>query len=125
MDEQQVGCVLVAEYGTLSGILTDRDLVIRALAQGAAPDTPVSELMSVPAATVDASDDLDIAYRTFRRTGVRRLPVLDAHRLVGVLTIDDLFCDVLQHFADLLGPVSVSALREGGAGPGTAGRPHF
>ncbi|MEU9047782.1 MULTISPECIES: CBS domain-containing protein [unclassified Kitasatospora] len=123
MSEQQVGCVLVAEHETLHGILTDRDLVVRALAQGTAPDAPVSELMSAPAVTVDTTDDLDAAYRAFRRTGVRRLPVLDGHRLVGVLTIDDLFRDVLQHLADLLGPVSISALRESGPGPGAAEHP--
>ncbi|MGE7434284.1 CBS domain-containing protein [Kitasatospora sp. NPDC001175] len=120
MDEEAVGCVLVAEGGTLHGVLTDRDLVVRALARNADPATRVSELMSAPVVTLDTTDDLAAAYRAFRRTGVRRLPVLDGYRLAGVLTIDDLFLDVLQNLADLLGPVSWSALREGSPGPGPA-----
>ncbi|WP_371494693.1 CBS domain-containing protein [Kitasatospora sp. NBC_00374] len=79
--------------------------------------------MSAPAVTVDATDDLETAYRAFRRAGVRRLPVVDRHRLVGLLAVDDLFLDVSQHLSDLLGPLSFSALREGSAGPGPAAHP--
>ncbi|GHH59716.1 hypothetical protein GCM10018781_03420 [Kitasatospora indigofera] len=120
MDREAVGCVLVAEGDTLHGILTDRDLVVRALAPSATPESPVSEFMSAPAVTVDVADDLEAAYQVFRRTGVRRLPVLDGHRLVGLLAVDDLFLDVLQRLSDLLGPLSFSVLREGSAGPGPA-----
>ncbi len=112
MAEQAVGCVLVAEHDRLQGILTDRDLVVRAMAGGLHPETPVTELMSTPVSTVAATDDIDTAYGAFRRGGVRRLPVLDGDRLVGVLAIDDLFRDVLQRLADLLGPVSWSVLRD-------------
>ncbi|GAA4833631.1 CBS domain-containing protein [Kitasatospora terrestris] len=122
MADARVGCVLVADRGTLHGVLTDRDLAVRWAAVGADPSTPVSAVMSAPAVTVDATDDLAAAYRAFRRTGVRRLAVVDGTRPVGVVTVDDLFLDVLQHLADLLGPVSWSALREGSAGPGPTGR---
>ncbi|WP_269854706.1 CBS domain-containing protein [Streptomyces sp. RPT161] len=113
MDEQSVGSVLVAEDGTLRGVLTDRDVVVRAVAPGLPTDTTtVAELMSTHPVTVDVTDSVDTAYRAFRRSGVRRLPVVDGRRLVGVLTIDDLFLDVFQRFADLLGPVSWSTLQE-------------
>ncbi|MYX32875.1 CBS domain-containing protein [Streptomyces sp. SID8377] len=112
MEDAAVGSVLVTEADRLLGIITDRDLVVRCLAQGADPDTPVSELMSAPVTTVDVTDDIADAYRTFRRCGVRRLPVLEGHRLVGVLTVDDLFLDVFQHLADLLGPVAWTVLKE-------------
>ncbi|MDF3293607.1 CBS domain-containing protein [Streptomyces silvisoli] len=113
MDEQSVGSVLVAEDGTLRGVLTDRDVVVRAVAPGLPTDTTtVAELMSTHPVTVDVTDSVDAAYRAFRRSGVRRLPVVDGRRLVGVLTIDDLFLDVFQRFADLLGPVSWSTLQE-------------
>ncbi|BFV55400.1 hypothetical protein KCMC57_up05040 [Kitasatospora sp. CMC57] len=114
MAAEAVGCVLVADGGALCGIVTDRDLVLRALATTAGPDTRVSQLMSAPAVTVEAAQDVEVAYRTFRRTGVRRLPVLDEHRLVGVLALDDLLLDVLYRLFDLLGPISWSALHEGG-----------
>ncbi|MEV8100697.1 CBS domain-containing protein [Kitasatospora sp. NPDC085879] len=119
MDGQAIGCVLVADSRALLGVLTDRDLVVRVLAGGADPHTSVARLMSAPALTVDADDDLAAAYRTFRRTGVRRLPVLRDGTPVGVITVDDLFLDVLQRFADLLGPVSRSTLREDAGDPPT------
>lgn len=112
MEDAGVGSVLVARADRLLGIVTDRDLVVRCLAQGGDPDMPVSELMSAPVTTLDVTDDLADAYRTFRRCGVRRLPVLDGHRLAGVLTVDDLFLDVFQHLADLLGPVAWTVLKE-------------
>ncbi|MCQ4042309.1 CBS domain-containing protein [Streptantibioticus rubrisoli] len=113
MHEESVGSVLVAEDGTLRGVLTDRDIVVRAVVAGLPTETTtVAEVMSDHPVTVDVTDSVDAAYRAFRRSGVRRLPVVDGHRLVGVLTIDDLFLDVFQRFADLLGPVSWSTLQE-------------
>ncbi|MEV5379339.1 CBS domain-containing protein [Streptomyces nondiastaticus] len=112
MTEEAVGCVMITDGDTLYGVLTDRDLVVRGLANAAGPDEPVTNLMSAAVVTVSASDDVDVAYRLYRREDIRRLPVLDAGRLVGVLTVDDLFADALQRLADLLGPVSWSALRE-------------
>ncbi|MBO1414085.1 CBS domain-containing protein [Streptomyces sp. FH025] len=112
MELEAVGCVLVTDDDRLLGILTDRDLTVRGLAHDHDPARPVSELMTTPVATVDADADLDTAYRDFRRTGVRRLPVLDDGRPVGVLTVDDLLRDVVERLVDLLVPVSRSALRE-------------
>ncbi|MGW3248788.1 CBS domain-containing protein [Streptomyces sp. NPDC001070] len=112
MEEAAVGSVLVAHADRLLGIVTDRDLTVRCLAQGADPDTPVSELMTAPVTTLDVTDDIEDAYRTFRRCGTRRLPVQDGHRLAGVLTVDDLFLDVFQHLADLLGPLAWTVLKE-------------
>src|SRR5690349_19405830 len=91
-----VGSVLVTEDGVLRGIVTDRDLAVRGVGGGLDPAALVDTVMSPPAVTVDADDDLQVAYRTFRRTGVRRLPVLDANRVVGVLTVDDLLLDVFR-----------------------------
>ncbi|MFJ2782013.1 cyclic nucleotide-binding/CBS domain-containing protein [Kitasatospora sp. NPDC087315] len=83
VETEAVGCVLVAGDDTLHGVVTDRGLAVRVLSTGTDPETPVSEFMSAPAVTVDATDDLEAAYRVFRRAGVRRLPVLDGHRPVG------------------------------------------
>ncbi|MEU6273204.1 CBS domain-containing protein [Streptomyces populi] len=112
MAEHAVGSVLVVRDGALHGIVTDRDLAVRGMGGGLAPDTRVDAVMSPPAVTVDADDDLQAAYRTFRRTGVRRLPVLDASRVVGVLTVDDLLLDVFRRLTDLLGPVAWNVLQE-------------
>ncbi|AVZ76718.1 CBS domain-containing protein [Streptomyces lunaelactis] len=119
MDEYGVGSVVVTEGGTLRGIVTDRDLAVRALARGLDPDERVDTVMSSNVVTVDASDDIHKAYRAFRRSGIRRLPVLDGHRVVGVLTVDDLFLDVFERLADLLGPVAWSILEEPPGPPST------
>ncbi|MET8130601.1 CBS domain-containing protein [Streptomyces sp. NPDC005251] len=125
MAERAVGSVLVVEDGVLRGIVTDRDLSVRGMGAGLDPGARVDTVMSSSAVTVDAGDDLQVAYRTFRRTGVRRLPVLDAGRVVGVLTVDDLLLDVFRRLTDLLGPVAWSILQESPTPPSRAdgGRP--
>ncbi|MFD4511164.1 cyclic nucleotide-binding/CBS domain-containing protein [Streptomyces sp. NPDC058457] len=123
MTERRVGSVLVVKDGELCGIVTDRDLALRGLGGGLAAGSTVDAVMSADVVTVDADDDLRAAYRTFRRAGVRRLPVLDRGRLVGVLTIDDLFLDVFRQLADLLGPVAWSVLQEPPGPPSVSGGP--
>ncbi|MFF8908312.1 CBS domain-containing protein [Streptomyces olivaceoviridis] len=112
MAEYAVGSVLVVEDGVLHGIVTDRDLAVRGMGGGLDPQAPVDAVMSPRVVTVGAATDLEVAYRTFRRAGVRRLAVVDAGRVVGVLTIDDLLLDVFRRLADLLGPVAWSVLQE-------------
>ncbi|GAB2813392.1 CBS domain-containing protein [Streptomyces chlorus] len=110
MVEGGIGSVLVTEHGTLRGIVTDRDLAVRGLGRGLDGEARVEAVMSARVVTVDAADDVHVAYRAFRRAGVRRLPVLDEGRVVGMLTVDDLLLDVFQRLADLLGPVAWSVL---------------
>ncbi|MFJ4989466.1 CBS domain-containing protein [Streptomyces sp. NPDC088732] len=112
MRDAAVGSVLVTEADQVLGVVTDRDLAVRCLASGGDPDTPVSELMSAPAVTVDITDDVSAAYRAFRRSGVRRLPVVDGHRLVGMVTVDNLFLDVFQRLTDLLAPTARTVLKD-------------
>ncbi|WP_438316816.1 CBS domain-containing protein [Streptomyces sp. HUAS TT3] len=117
MDVDGVGCVVVTEGGEVCGIVIDRDLAVRVVAAGADPRAAVRTVVSSPVVTVEAADDVHTAYRVFRNTGVRRLPVLDGRRLVGVLTVDDLLMDVFQRVADLVGPVAWSVLAEPPAPP--------
>jgi signal-transduction protein with cAMP-binding, CBS, and nucleotidyltransferase domain len=122
MAEQGVGSLLVVEDGALRGIVTDRDLAVRGLGAGQGARAHVEAVMSERIVTVDAADDVHVAYRLFRRFGVRRLPVLEDHRVVGVLTVDDLLLDVFQRLADLLGPIAWSVLEEP-PGPPSADAP--
>ncbi|MFC8511380.1 CBS domain-containing protein [Streptomyces sp. NPDC057411] len=112
MAEYGVGSVVVTEGEALRGIVTDRDLAVGALARGFGAEEAVDSVMTSPVITVDVSDGIHVAYRTFRRVGVRRLPVLDGHRVVGVLTVDDMLIDVFRRLGDLLGPVAWSVLEE-------------
>ncbi|WP_326648127.1 CBS domain-containing protein [Streptomyces sp. NBC_01750] len=104
--------VLACDEGGLHGILTDRDLVVRAMAAGLGPHTPVREVMSAPVLTIGTGADLAQVYGTFRRNNIRRLPVVTGTTPVGMLTVDDPLRDATQRLTDLLGPISWSALRE-------------
>ena len=88
-----VGSLLVVDAGVLLGIVTDRDLVVRALAVGADPVTPVSQVMTVGPITVRGGCELAEAERLMARAGVRRLPVLEDGEVAGLLSLDDLISD--------------------------------
>ncbi|UKY47906.1 CBS domain-containing protein [Streptomyces inhibens] len=112
MRECTVGCVVVASGETIQGVVTDRDLTVRGLAAEASATTPVSDVMTAPAITVRADDDVDEAYHTMRRAGVRRLPVVEGRRLTGLVALDDLLLDVSRRIGELLEPLSWCALGE-------------
>jgi len=92
---RNVGCLPVCTNDSkqLSGILTDRDLVIRVLAQGLSPEiTRVGDIMSSDVACCFADDSLADAQTLLVERGVRRLPVLDRgdNQVVGILSVDDI-----------------------------------
>ncbi|MEV7391884.1 CBS domain-containing protein [Streptomyces sp. NPDC091215] len=125
MVQAAVGSVLVVDdEDRLVGIVTDRDIALRGLGDGLDRDAKVAAVMSGRVVTVDAGDDVQAAYRVFRRTGVRRLPVLELDRAVGMLTVDDLFLDVFRALADLLGPLARTVLQEPSDRDPAGGTPH-
>jgi CBS domain-containing protein len=74
----------------LKGVVTDRDIVVRCVAEGADPTaTPVSQLAEGKPVTIGADDPIDEALRTMIQYGVRRLPVIDGDRLVGMVSQAD------------------------------------
>ena len=92
MLRQDAGAMPVGEGDRLVGMVTDRDIAVRAVAQGRGPDTPVSEVMS--ADLVFAYDDEeveDVAIKMSDRQ-VRRLPVLsrEGEQLVGIVSLADI-----------------------------------
>jgi CBS domain-containing protein len=92
MDAEGVGDVLVAWDRKPIGLLTDRDLVVRVLAQGLNPKTLlVWEVMSKPLVLASGTQDLGEAVGLMVRHGIRRLPIVDeAGRVDSILTLDDL-----------------------------------
>lgn len=90
MRDAGVGAVLVVSGESLSGMVTDRDLVIRGLADGAGPDSPVGPLCSEKLVGVDANADLADAEKLIREHAVRRLPVIDSGQIVGMVSLADL-----------------------------------
>jgi len=101
MNVTAVGCLVVTDDGQAVGIVTDRDLVVRAMAHGLSPDTAVEAVMSPELITVDAAADLRSVLPVFRSHPIRRLPVLDNGKVVGVITLDDLIMDLSADLCDL------------------------
>ena len=91
MRDQRVGSVVIVDSaGTPVAMVTDRDLTVRAFAEGADPDSPVGEHASRPLVTGEPAMDLDEAAALMVQHRVRRLPVVDGGRLSGIVTLDDI-----------------------------------
>jgi signal-transduction protein with cAMP-binding, CBS, and nucleotidyltransferase domain len=92
MAQRHVGSVVIIDQvGEVAGIVTDRDIVLRGVAQGRSGDIQVDTVMTRNVATIDPGADVADAAATMMKRRVRRIPVVDrlghAH---GVVTLDDL-----------------------------------
>jgi CBS domain-containing protein len=91
MKKRGIGTVLVVADGRLSGLLTDRDITIRVLAENRDPlTTRVGEICSSEVAVLSPDDDVEYATQLVRERAVRRLPVIAGGVPVGVVSIGDL-----------------------------------
>jgi CBS domain-containing protein len=91
MDDIDAGSVPVSENDRLVGMVTDRDIAVRAVAAGKGPDTPVREVMSREVKFCYDDEDLDHVAKNMGDIRVRRLPVVNRDkRLVGIVSLGDL-----------------------------------
>jgi CBS domain-containing protein len=91
MAEMDAGLMPVREGDRLVGMITDRDIAVRAVAQGRGPDTPVREVMTDEVKYCFEDEDTAAVERNMAEIQVRRLPVLTRDkRLVGILSLGDL-----------------------------------
>ena len=114
MTQNEVGAVIVADDGGLPvGIVTDRDLGVRALTRGLGAGAPASSVMSHDVVHVIETADIEAAKNLMASWGVRRLPVVDEKGHVrGMITLDDLAL-AMGEDADRLGHAVRAEIRAG------------
>lgn len=112
MCNSHIGCVPVCdESKNVVGLVTDRDVIMRAIAcDKDYKTTPVSDIMTCKVCCCDANSDIEEAEKLMSQNAVRRLPVIENNKIIGILTIGDLaknqnvntedVCDTLENICD-------------------------
>ena len=91
MRDGDIGDVIVLQNGEVGGIVTDRDIVVRGVADGRDPQsTSVSEVCTTGIETIEPSASVDDALRKMREADIRRLPVVEGGKPVGIISLGDL-----------------------------------
>jgi CBS domain-containing protein len=91
MRDQNIGTVIVTQGGKIRGLVTDRDIVVRGIADGAdMRDTKLGDICSADIETVTLDTSIEDAVEIMRLKAIRRLPVLDGNKPVGVVSLGDL-----------------------------------
>lgn len=99
---------ICGEDDRLKGMLTDRDIVVKVIAQGKDPaSSKVGELAEGKPVTIGADDSAEEALQTMKQHKVRRLPVIDGHELIGVVSQGDLANELgREQIGELVGAIS-------------------
>ena len=94
MKERDLGSLIVTEQGKVTGIVTDRDITIRGVAEGADPQSArVADVCSHELTTLSPDDSVEDAIQAMRDQDVRRLPVVENDEAVGIVSLGDLAVD--------------------------------
>jgi len=110
MADQDVGALPVCDGERLCGMITDRDIAIRAVATGLGNDTPVREVMSEEVIWCLEDDDTQEVLGRMADRQVRRIPVIDAQRkLVGIVALGDLAIEDEENVDEALRDISLPA----------------
>ena len=107
MRERHIGSLPVTEDDRLVGMITDRDITTRVVAESAVPETTsVGDVYSRDLISVEPNSDLDEALRLMARHQVRRLPVVENDRLVGMVAQADIALKESERTGELVGAIS-------------------
>lgn len=93
MRDHDIGFVPIVEGKQLVGVVTDRDIVIRCVAENKPCSTPVKDVLSGQIATIAPDASIEEAAKLMAKEQIRRLPVVEQGRLVGILAIGDIAVD--------------------------------
>ncbi len=119
-EHNNIGAVVVQDKGSVVGIVTDRDLAIRALGRGLDPHkTTLGEVMTAGVVSLAPRDTQASAIRLMQKRNIRRIPLVEGGRCVGMVTLDDLLLDEAAPI-DRLAAIVEAQLGEGG--PASTGR---
>jgi len=114
IESNNIGAVVVQDKGAVAGIVTDRDLTVRVVGYGLDPRmTPLADVMTTPVATLSPKDSQSDAIRLMQERNIRRVPLVEESRFVGMVTLDDLLLDEAAPL-DQLAAVVQAQVGEGG-----------
>jgi CBS domain-containing protein/uncharacterized protein (DUF2267 family) len=114
IENNNIGAVVVQEKGRVVGMVTDRDLAVRVVGRGLDPKTTaLADVMTAPVATLSPASHQTDAIRLMREQNVRRVPLVEDERFVGIVTLDDLLLDEAAPL-DQLAEIVQAQLGEGG-----------
>jgi uncharacterized protein (DUF2267 family) len=120
LENNEIGAVLVREHGRVAGIVTDRDLAVRVLGRGLDPKaTSLGDVMTKSVCTLEPSNSVSEAIHVMEQRNVRRVPLVEADRIVGMVTLDDLLVDERAPLDEL---ASVVQAQIGAGGPAASAR---
>ncbi len=97
-----IRAVVIEEAGRPVGIVTDRDLVLRAMAKGVSLDVPVESIMTPDPVTAEANEPIEVAQGLLRHHGLRQVPLTRDGRVVGLVGLDDLVFELNVELRRLL-----------------------
>ncbi len=124
IEHNNIGAVIVQDEGSVVGIVTDRDLAIRALGQGLDPHTTtVGEVMTKGVVSLAPTDTQSSAIHLMRTKKIRRIPLVQEGRFVGIVTLDDLLLDEAAP-VDRLAMIVETQIGEGGPAATTRSSAH-
>ena len=110
MANERVGSVVVTEGDEVVGIVTDRDIALDVLGTGADPEQYVArDVMTPDPLTVEPGDGVMDAVRAMCDASVRRVPVVEDGRLVGIVTLDDFLVLLAGELSNLAGVVEAES----------------
>ena len=108
MADLDVGSLPVCDGRKLIGMITDRDITVRAVAEGKSVDTPVSEVMTDDVVWCSETDDVEDVLQQMGDAQVRRIPVVDSDRnLVGIVALGDLALEEHEEVDEALRDISM------------------
>ena len=117
IESNNIGAVVVQDRGRLVGIVTDRDLTIRVVGRGLDPKTTlIEDVMTMPVEALSPADRQTDAIRLMQERNIRRVPLVEGERIVGMVTLDDLLLDEAAPL-DQLALIVAAQIGEGGPTP--------